>query len=237
MATAMAFPGDGKRGGDRKSIDFAAIDFDGNKALLSRARYVLRNSPMVEGERYPRRCLDVMNGLISLTEAYELAQQDFRNRAEKERIDQEIAAKRADLEARYPDLAALVAEDRLSLSKAIAAAEQADREAAEEAARIQREEDARLAEEDRVKKQEAREEAERKEARKTSWFHQFSLLLSAESLVANQAQIDLADELKGTWDEFAAKYMFEFKEARRRLRSLQENIPALIQKFEAMKDD
>ena len=59
MATAMAFPGDGKRGGDRKSIDFAAIDFDGNKALLSRARYVLRNSPMVEGERYPR----MLNGI------------------------------------------------------------------------------------------------------------------------------------------------------------------------------
>ena len=40
---------------------------------FSRARYVLRNSPMVEGDRYPGRCLDVMNGLISLTEAYELA--------------------------------------------------------------------------------------------------------------------------------------------------------------------
>ena len=236
MATAMAFP-EAKRG--RGNIDPSKCDSESHfsQKTLERARYVLRNSPMVEGDRYPRRCLDVMNGLISLTEAYELAQQDFRNRAEKERIDQEIAAKRADLEARYPDLAALVAEDRLSLSKAIAAAEQADREAAEEAARIQREEDARLAEEDRVKKQEAREEAERRESRKTSWFHQFSLLLSAESLVSNQAQIDLADELKGTWDEFAAKYMFEFKEARRRLRSLQENIPALIQKFEAMKDE
>ena len=178
-----------------------------------------------------------MNGLISLTEAYELAQQDFKDREKKDKEAKEIAAKRADLEARYPDLAALVAEDRLSLSKAIAAAEQADREAAEEAARIQQEEDDRLAEEDRAKKQAAKEEAERREARKTSWFHQFSLLLSAESLVANQAQIDLADELKGTWDEFAAKYMFEFKEARRRLRSLQENIPVLIKKFEAMKDD
>lgn len=237
MATAMAFPDNTEKGGRGKKAKTIDLINGFDKSLLSRARYVLRNSPMVEGERYPRRCLDVMNGLISLTEAYELAQQDFRNRAEKERIDQEIAAKRADLEARYPDLAALVAEDRLSLSKAIAAAEQADREAAEEAARIQQEEDDRLAEEDRVKKQEAREEAERRESRKTSWFHQFSLLLSAESLVSNQAQIDLADELKGTWDEFAAKYMFEFKEARRRLRSLQENIPALIQKFEAMKDE
>jgi hypothetical protein len=239
MAFAMVFP-NGVRGGDRKTDSFKSLQNDltqSERNAISRARFVLRNSPMVEGERYPRRCLDVMNGLISLTEAYELAQQDFKDREKKDKEAKEIAAKRADLEARHPDLAALVAEDKLSLSKAIAAAEQADREAAEEAARIQREEDDRLAEEDRAKKQAAKEEAERREARKTSWFHQFSLLLSAESLVANQAQIDLADELKGTWDEFAAKHMFEFKEARRRLRSLHENIPALIQKFEAMKDD
>ena len=237
MAFAMQFPNtqQGKRNDLLKNLTSSHKGTE--KVYVSQARYVLRNSPMVEGERYPRRCLDVMNGLISLTEAYELAQQDFKDREKKDKEAKEIAAKRADLEARYPDLAALVAEDRLSLSKAIAAAEQADREAAEEAARIQQEEDDRLAEEDRAKKQAAKEEAERREARKTSWFHQFSLLLSAESLVANQAQIDLADELKGTWDEFAAKYMFEFKEARRRLRSLQENIPALIQKFEAMKDE
>ena len=234
MAFAMQFPEGTNKGGRGKT---SILDIEVSKPYITKARYVLRNSPMVEGERYPRRCLDVMNGLISLTEAYELAQKDFKDREKKDKEAKEIAAKRADLEARYPDLAALVAEDRLSLSKAIAAAEQADREAAEEAARIQREEDDRLAEEDRAKKQAAKEEAERREARKTSWFHQFSLLLSAESLVANQAQIDLADELKGTWDEFAAKYMFEFKEARRRLRSLQENIPALIQKFEAMKDE
>jgi hypothetical protein len=94
MATAMAFP-EAKRGmhSELKNLTGSA------KVYLSQARFVLRNSPMVEGDRYPGRCLDVMNGLISLTEAYELAQQDFRNRAEKERIDQEIAAKRADLEA------------------------------------------------------------------------------------------------------------------------------------------
>ena len=61
-----------------------------DKSLLSRARYVLRNSPMVEGDRYPRRCLDVMNGLISLTEAYELAQQDFKDREKKDKEAKEI---------------------------------------------------------------------------------------------------------------------------------------------------
>ena len=83
MATAMAFP-EAAKGGDRKSSCFKQLDFNSfDKSLLSRARFVLRNSPMVEGERYPRRCLDVMNGLISLTEAYELAQQDFKDREKK----------------------------------------------------------------------------------------------------------------------------------------------------------
>ena len=122
MAFAMQFPEGTNKGGRGKT---SILDIEVSKPYITKARYVLRNSPMVEGERYPRRCLDVMNGLISLTEAYELAQQDFKDREKKDKEAKEIAAKRADLEARYPDLAALVAEDRLSLSKAIAAAEQA----------------------------------------------------------------------------------------------------------------
>ena len=52
MATAMAFP-EAKRGmhSELKNLTGSA------KVYLSQARYVLRNSPMVEGERYPRRCL------------------------------------------------------------------------------------------------------------------------------------------------------------------------------------
>ena len=85
MAFAMVFP-NGVRGGDRKTDSFKSLQNDltqSERNAISRARFVLRNSPMVEGERYPRRCLDVMNGLISLTEAYELAQQDFKDREKK----------------------------------------------------------------------------------------------------------------------------------------------------------
>ena len=63
MAFAMQWP-NGKHGGDRgnqhtggKLTESTCQDKDFDKSLLSRARYVLRNSPMVEGERYPRRCL------------------------------------------------------------------------------------------------------------------------------------------------------------------------------------
>ena len=103
MAFAMVFP-NGVRGGDRKTDSFKSLQNDltqSERNAISRARFVLRNSPMVEGERYPRRCLDVMNGLISLTEAYELAQKDFNDREKKDKEAKEIAAKRADIEARW----------------------------------------------------------------------------------------------------------------------------------------
>ena len=55
MATAMAFP-EAKQG--KKDIATSDLESDVfGKKTLQRARYVLRNSPMVEGERYPRRCL------------------------------------------------------------------------------------------------------------------------------------------------------------------------------------
>lgn len=138
MAFAMQFP-NGKRGGDRGN------QYTGGKSsqddlpdraqanLISKARYVLRNNPPAANSEYPQYALDVMAGLMTLTEAYDATQKDMARRAEEDRIKKENDAKRADLETRYPDLAALVAEDKLSLSRAIAAAEQSDREAAEEA--------------------------------------------------------------------------------------------------------
>ena len=54
MATAMAFPDPAKL--KRKAMfPEETSDAGFNKATLSKARYVLRNSPMVEGDRYPRR--------------------------------------------------------------------------------------------------------------------------------------------------------------------------------------
>lgn len=225
MAFAMQFPND-KRGRGALSFQNDNKPDRAEANLISKARFVLRHNPLAEGDEYPQRCRDIMAGSLSLTEAYDLTQQDVKRREEEERLRQVNAAKLEDIRRRYPDLAALVDDERLTLKDAIASAESRDREEA-----------ARLDEEERIQKQAAREEAERREARKSAWFNQFSLLLSSESLVANQAQIDLADEVKGMWDEFARKHSFEFKEARRRLLSLQKNIPALIEKFEAMKHE
>ena len=50
MATAMAFP-EAAKGGDRKSSCFKQLDLNGyDKSTLSRARYVLRNNPIPDGE-------------------------------------------------------------------------------------------------------------------------------------------------------------------------------------------
>ena len=86
MATAMAFP-EAKRGGDRKSSCFKQLDsgsFD--KSLLSRARYVLRHTPTAEGQPYPQRCLDVMAGLLTLTEAYDLTQMEVKRQSKDDRL-------------------------------------------------------------------------------------------------------------------------------------------------------
>ena len=57
MATAMAFP-EAKQG--KKDIATSDLESDVfGKKTLQRARFVLRNSPMVEGERYPR----MLNGI------------------------------------------------------------------------------------------------------------------------------------------------------------------------------
>ena len=73
MATAMAFP-EAKRGGDRKSSFFEKLEnaSDVSKGHISKARYVLRNNITPENQQYPDRCLAVMAGTMTLTEAYAL---------------------------------------------------------------------------------------------------------------------------------------------------------------------
>lgn len=56
MAFAMQWPETFKVGRKKKG-EMVDSNNQFDKSLLSRARFVLRNSPMVEGERYPRRCL------------------------------------------------------------------------------------------------------------------------------------------------------------------------------------
>ena len=54
MAFAMQWPETFKVGRKKKG-EMVDSNNQFDKSLLSRARYVLRNSPMVEGDRYPRR--------------------------------------------------------------------------------------------------------------------------------------------------------------------------------------
>ena len=75
MAFAMAWP-DAEHGGNRRSSFFKKLEKEDtqSKPQVSRARYVLRNNPIAEGQSFPQRCLDIMAGSLSLTEAYELTQ-------------------------------------------------------------------------------------------------------------------------------------------------------------------
>lgn len=57
------------------------------------ARYVLRNNFTPENQQYLDRCLAVMAGFESLTEAYINTQTDVKQREEEERIRQENLAK------------------------------------------------------------------------------------------------------------------------------------------------
>lgn len=40
------------------------------------ARYILRNNPVPESQRYPDRCLAVMMGALALNDAYAMTQAD-----------------------------------------------------------------------------------------------------------------------------------------------------------------
>ena len=107
MATAMAFPdgGVGGRGKGLLTLENCDLKSQFSRKTLERARYVLRNNPIPEGADYPQRCLDIMAGSLSLTEAYDLTQADVKRREEEARIRAENSVKLADIRNRYPNLA------------------------------------------------------------------------------------------------------------------------------------
>lgn len=244
MATAMAFPDPAKL--KRKGMfPEETSDVGFNKATLSKARYVLRNNPIPECQSFPQRCLDIMAGSLSLTEAYELTQVDVKKREEEARIRAENAEKLNDVRARYPNLAALVDDERLSLAQAIASAEQSDREAREKAEREAREaeeqerrdreaEEAKLAEEERAKREMERQAKEDRENRLVGFFHQLNQLISGTSVVANDAQVQQLDQYQGEWDRFSQSYHHQRKDVVRSLTALLNNLPVLINKLETM---
>lgn len=242
MAFAMAWPDATNKGGRGKT---SILEIEVSKPQITRARYVLRNNPVPEGQQYPQRCLDIMAGSLSLTEAYELTQADVKKREEEARIRAENAEKLNDVRARYPNLAALVDDERLSLAQAIASAEQSDREARELAEQEAREkaekerrereaEEARMAEEERTKREAERQAKEDRENRLVGFFHQLNQLISGTSVVANDAQVQQLDQYKGEWDRFSQTYHHQRRDVIRSLTALRNNLPVLITKLEAM---
>ena len=98
MATAMAFPEAAKlrRKGSSVLSSGNNSEYNGSSAgHISKARYVLRNNITPENQQYPDRCLAVMAGTMTLTEAYASTQEDVRRREEEARIRNENLEKLA----------------------------------------------------------------------------------------------------------------------------------------------
>jgi len=248
MATAMAFP-DAKRGIHSELLQATGKERGFDKSTLSRARYVLRNNPLSDGEQYPQRCLAIMAGTLSLTEAYELTQIDVKKREEEEAIRQATAAKLADVRVRYPDLAALVDDERITLTDAVASAESRDLEAQkkaerlafeaaekeriakEETDRLQAEEDAKLAEEERKKREAARLAKEDFDRIQASVHQYLDQLINATCVAVNQTQLEQSKKHLD-WDAFTSRYHHKRVDAIRVLTALSNNLPVLIEILE-----
>lgn len=234
MAVAVAYP-EKEKGGRGKNSGLNPEFIGTDPSYINKARFVLRHC-LEKAEEVLR------NGHYPLTRAYEEVQAMVEQQRKDEEERQERLRQLAVLREEFSDLAALVDDQRLGLNEAISAGnqrraevEEKRRREAEEAECVRREEEARLAAEEQKKRQAEREEADRKEARRASWHHQLNQLLGAESLVSTPAQLALADEMQGTWDKFRDRYRFEYADAISRLKSLQKNLPQLIEKVEAMK--
>ena len=249
MATALAYPdvekgGRGKKLNSSKNEEFKAVS-SGN---LSMARFVLRNCR--------DKALEVLrNSKYPLTVAYEEAQEIV----EKQRLDEEVRqanlAALAELRIEYPDLAALVDDQRLGLPEAIAAGDQR-REAArleaeriafeaaekarreqEEADRLQAEEDAKLEKAEREKKEAERLKLANYQANRSAFHSALSQLFYGAGIVYNPADCVDPTKWKGSWTQFHDRYQHPIQEFRDRLAALQSRIPFILETLESMRDE
>ena len=223
------------KGGDRKSSIFKIHDFDKagySRDYVAKARYVLRNNSTPEGQNYPQRCLAIMAGSLSLTEAYDLTQTDVKRREEEEAIRKANAEKLVDVRNRYPDLAALVDDERITLQDAIASAESRDREAAEKKRLEEEAKRAAMAEEERKIKEEQEKERYLYEADRatfTAWLKD----MYHSAIIADTASAKI-ETFRGEWDWFEGKTGIKYGDLKQRLNNLQAAIPDLLQLIESM---
>lgn len=252
MRWAMLYPGEGKRGGDRKSNILSIFDSEPegvSKIYVAKARYIWHKNPKLDSEKHPQLAKDVAAGLLTLTEAYDLTQRDVKRREEEEAIRQANAAKLADVRVRYPDLAALVDDERITLTDAVASSESRDLEAQkeaerlafeaaekeriakEEAGRLQAEEDAKLAEEERKKREAARLAKEDFDRIQASVHQYLDQLINATCVAVNHTQLEQSKKHLD-WDVFASRYHHKRVDAIRVLTALSNNLPVLIEILE-----
>ena len=240
MAVALAYPNDGERGRGKKSL--ANNDFSGvSSGYVRQARFVLRH------------CRDkaeevLRNAHYPLTKAYEEAQGIVEQQKRDEEARQERIRKLDILRQEFPDLAALVDDQRLGLPEAIAAGDQrreeerlkAERDAylkAEQERRQREEEERKLAEAERTRREQERLEKERYEANRTAFHHNLSQLLNGASIIRNPADRKDPTKWKGSWTLFHSRYQISVQEARDRLNDLQQNIPFILEILESMRDE
>ena len=198
MATALAYPEPTNKGGRGKKSETSIKIIEVSSAYLTQARFVLRNCR--------DKAIEVLrNSKYPLTVAYEEAQEIV----EKQRLDEEVRqanlAALDELRIEYPDLAALVDDQRLGLPEAISASDQrreaarleAERiafEAAEKkriaketADRLQAEEDAKLEKAEREKKEAERLKLANYEANRSAFHSALSQLFYGAGIVINPA--------------------------------------------------
>lgn len=265
MRWAMIYPGDGQRGGDRKSNLSSKFDPEPegfSENFLFKARYVWHKNPKLDGEKHPQLAKDVAAGLKTLTEAYKETQIYVKEEAEREKKRKEDAEKLNDLRNRYPDLAALVDDKRMTPSQAIAAAEQSDREAEEkERLRIEEEKERMIREADlneKVKK--IREHDDKladlvaseeisfekaisilEEQEATERRSRIGLMTNLNGLITNsylitdiEAQRKLL-KLKGYWVDFQASTQYSIDHVIDVSRKIKENVDSFISVIEELR--
>jgi len=257
MAYAMQFP-EAKRGAHSHLKNLSGT----LQVYLSNARYVRRNNPIPDGKEHPQICYDVVNGLITLSDSFKQTQIDVKRREEEEAIRQANAEKLNDVRARYPNLAALVDDEQLSLAQAIASAEQSDRDAKEEAERIERNERERIIREndlsakankirqyddelaDRVASGELTFEKAMsiiEERETTERKSRIGLMTAMNGLVTNAHLITELDsqkkllKLKGYWVDFQSSTQYSVDHVIKVSRKMKENIDNFIAVIEELR--
>ncbi len=252
MAYAMMYP-EGEKGGRGKKLLQNCNSLEMNateKSNASRARFILKNDP---DKAYLVRDGHPDFPLSKTYDAVKSAVEDRQREAEEQRQKLE---KLTALRSAYPDLASLVDEGRIYLDEAIDTAEkrtqkaqeeaerfareQAEaldriaREAAEKERREQEEEDARLAEEDRIKRETERKDREYYEQCREGHFNSLNNLISGAVIACNATQVSELPKYRGEWDAFSQRYRHKRQYAIDLMKSLHENLPAVIAHLETM---